>query len=94
MKKDRGFPATGCDPPPMKISRLFQPRNPQFWLLIVLNALSTAISFILRAYELPLPVALVLAGFAVVNAVLGLRIAWRLMSEPPVDQIFSNESCR
>ncbi len=69
----------------MKLSRLFQPRNPQFWLLVVLNALSTAISFVLRAYALPLPVALLLAGFAIANVVLGLRIAWRLMADPPGD---------
>jgi uncharacterized membrane protein AbrB (regulator of aidB expression) len=74
----------------MKISRLFQPRNPRFWLLIVLNALSAAIAFILRSHALPLPLALLLAGFAVVNAVLGLRIAWQLMSESPEKQVFPN----
>lgn len=69
----------------MKLSRLFQPRNPQFWLLIVLNVLSSAISFILRAYALPVVVALLLAGVAVVNVILGIRIALRLMAdEPPV----------
>lgn len=65
----------------VRFSRLFQPRNPQFWLLIVLNALSSAISFILRTYELPAVVTLVLAGFAVANVVVGLRIAWRLMAD-------------
>lgn len=67
----------------MKFSRLFQPRNPQFWLLVVLNGLSSAISFILRTYDLPAAVTLVLAGFAVANVVVGLRIAWRLMADPP-----------
>ncbi len=67
----------------MKLSRLVQPRNPQFWLLIALNALSSAISFILRSYELPPALTLVLAGFAVANVVLGLRIAWRLMADAP-----------
>lgn len=65
----------------LKLSRLIQPRNPQFWLLVVLNALSSAISFILRAYELPVAVTLVLAGFAVVNFVMGIRIALRLMAD-------------
>ncbi|HEX5801535.1 MAG TPA: hypothetical protein VFY24_00815 [Azospira sp.] len=65
----------------LKFSRLFQWRNPQFWLLVVLNGLSTAISYLLRAYELPLPLALVLAGFAIANVVIGIRIAWRLMSD-------------
>lgn len=66
----------------MKLSRLFQPRNPRFWMLIVLNVLSAAISYILRAYELPLTVALVLAAFAIANMVIGLRIAWHLVSDP------------
>lgn len=65
----------------LKFSRLFQWRNPQFWLLVVLNGLSTAISYILRVYELPLPMALVLAGFAVANVLIGIRIAWRLMTD-------------
>lgn len=65
----------------LKLSRLFQWRNPQFWLLVVLNGLSTAISYILRVYELPLPMALVLAAFAVANVVIGIRIAWRLMTD-------------
>lgn len=67
----------------MKLSRLIQPRNPQFWLLVALNALSSAISFLLRSYELPAALTLVLAGFAVANVLLGLRIAWRLMADPP-----------
>jgi Kef-type K+ transport system membrane component KefB len=67
----------------MKLSRLLQPRNPQFWLLVVLNGLSTAISFILRSYQLPVLVSLVLAGFAIGNFVLGIRIAWRLMADEP-----------
>ena len=67
----------------MKLSRLFQPRNPQFWLLVILNVLSAAISYILRAHELPLAVSLILAGFALANMVIGLRIAWRLVSDPP-----------
>lgn len=64
----------------MRLSRLFQPRNPQFWLLVILNGLSTAISFILRSYQLPVVVSLVLAGFAIANFVLGIRIALRLMA--------------
>jgi len=65
----------------VKLSRLFQPRNPQFWLLIVLNLLSTAISYILRTRDLPTLPVLLLAGFAIANVVLGLRIALRLMAD-------------
>jgi redox-regulated HSP33 family molecular chaperone len=65
----------------MKLSRLIQPRNPQFWVLIALNGLSTAISWILRTHDLPTAVTVVLAGFAVCNVVLGLWIAFRLMND-------------
>jgi len=65
---------------PMRLSRLYQPRNSQFWLLIVLHVLSSAISFILRAYELLLSIAPVLARFAIANVVIGIRIALHLMS--------------
>lgn len=65
----------------MKLSRLYQPRNPQFWLLLALNGLSSAISFLLRAYDLSTPAVLVLAGFAIANFLLGIRIALRLMAD-------------
>ena len=65
----------------MKLSRLIQPRNPQFWLLIALNALSSAISWILRTHDLPAVVTWVLTGFALSNVVLGLLIAFRLMND-------------
>ena len=63
----------------MKFSRLFQPRNPLFWVFVILNLLSSAISFILRSQSLSLPVMLLLTGFALANFVIGLRIALRLM---------------
>jgi len=67
----------------VKLSRLYQPRNPQFWLLIVLNLLSTGISYILRSRDLPMLVTLVLAAFALANFVIGIRIALQLMRERP-----------
>ena len=63
----------------MKLSRLYQPRHPLFWILIFLNALSSAISYILRSYDLAPPLTAILAVFAVVNVILGIRIALRLM---------------
>ncbi len=65
----------------MKISRLYRPRSPQFWLLIVLNLLSSVLSFILRTYDLPVWLMLGLAGFAIANLLLGMWIAWRLISD-------------
>jgi hypothetical protein len=67
----------------MKFSRLYQPRNPQFWLLVALNLLSTGISHILRSQDLPTPITLVLAAFALANFFIGIRIALNLMREPP-----------
>jgi hypothetical protein len=65
----------------MKISRLFQPRKPMFWLLVVLNLLSAGISHIVRSQDLPLGIALVLAIFALGNFLLGIRIAVHLMRD-------------
>mgnify|MGYP000258602587 CR=1 FL=1 len=70
----------------MKLSRLFQPRNPLFWLMLILNALSSVLSWMLHTREYPTPVLLLLAGFALGNAVLGLWIAVRLMRDPPPSQ--------
>ncbi|MCC4117149.1 hypothetical protein LLG90_17490 [Aromatoleum toluclasticum] len=65
----------------MKLSRLFQPRNPAFWAMIALNVLSSAFAWILRSYPLkPLGLALV-ASLALANAMLGMWFAWRLACE-------------
>ena len=65
----------------LKLSRLVQPRNPQFWLLVVLNALSSAIAYVLRAHDLSAAVSFLLAGFAIANALIGIRIALKLMAD-------------
>lgn len=65
----------------VKLSRLVQPRNPLFWLMVTLNGLSSVLAYVLHAYDLPLAPRLVVGGFALGNAVLGLRIAIRLMRE-------------
>jgi uncharacterized integral membrane protein len=75
----------------MRIGRLFQFRNPLFWIFVLLNGLSTVISYLLRTQEFSLPIALVLAGFALGNMIYGLRIAVRLMREP-TPSIISTES--
>ncbi len=66
----------------MRIGRLFQFRNPLFWIFVILNGLSTVISYLLRTQEFPLPIVLALAGFALGNMIIGIRIAMRLMREP------------
>ena len=67
----------------MKLTRLWQPRNPAFWLMIALNLLSTLLAWVARTYELVPAVALMVAGFAVANALIGLRLMWLLMREIP-----------
>jgi hypothetical protein len=67
----------------MKLGRLWQPRNPAFWLMVVLNLLSTVLAWIVRSYELTPLAALMVAGFAVANALIGLRLMWLLMRDEP-----------
>ena len=68
----------------MKLARLWQPRNPAFWLMVVLNLLSTALAWVTRRYDLAPLAALAVAGFAVANAVIGLRLMWLLVRDEPV----------
>lgn len=67
----------------MKLARLWQPRNPAFWLMIVLNLLSTALAWVARSYELAPLAALVVAGFALGNALGGLGLMWVLVRDEP-----------
>lgn len=68
----------------MKAARLWQPRNPAFWLMIAVNLLSTALAWVSRSYALAPAAALVVAAFAVANALIGLRLMWVLLREEPV----------
>ena len=44
----------------MKLARLWQPRNPAFWMMLVLNLLSSLLAWVLRSYTLiPLVMAVV-----------------------------------
>lgn len=67
----------------MKLSRLFQPRNPLFWIMLSLNALSMVIGWLLQHRPLNTLGMLVLGGFALSNAILGTWLAWRLVKQPP-----------
>lgn len=70
----------------MKLSRLFQPHNPLFWLMVLLNALSSGLSYLLHTRELDTAATVVLALFALANAVIGIGLAIRLMREEPVSR--------
>jgi hypothetical protein len=63
----------------MKLSRLFQPRNPLFWMMLALHALSAMLMWIVHNRPLNTLGALLVAGFAIGNAVLGAWLAWRLV---------------
>ncbi len=63
----------------MKISRLFQPRNPLFWLLLVLNLLSMALSHVAQNVALNTLGKTLLVLTALANALLSAYLAWRLV---------------
>ena len=67
----------------MKLGRLWQPRNPAVWLMVALNLLSTLLAWVARSYELAPAAALMVTGFAVANALIGLRLMWLLMRDEP-----------
>jgi hypothetical protein len=66
----------------MNLLRLYQPRNPAFWLMLVLNLLSAALAWVTRTYDLTALPALMVGGMAVANAVIGIRLMFALMREP------------
>jgi hypothetical protein len=61
----------------MKLGRLWQPRNPAFWLMIAVNLLSTVLAWVVRNSSL------VIAAFAIGNVVIGLRLMWLLVRDEP-----------
>ncbi len=67
----------------MKLSRLFQPRNPLFWIMLVLNGLSMALAWLVHNRSLNTFGMLLIGGFALINAVLGTWFAWRLVKDVP-----------
>lgn len=67
----------------LKLSHLYQPRNPRFWLMLALNLLSMALGWITHTYTLLPPAALAITVLAVTNAVIGAVLAVHLMRTPP-----------
>jgi hypothetical protein len=62
----------------MKLSNLWQPSHPLFWISLVLNALSGAFGLILQTQLLSGFVYAAITFVMLMNAVLGLWFAWRL----------------
>ncbi len=70
--------------PSAMIGRLYQPRNPLFWLMVGLNLMSSVCMGIVHARQ---PEGLVLAlllAFALCDALLGMWIAFRLARVPAI----------
>jgi hypothetical protein len=63
----------------MKLTRLYQPRNPLFWIMLVLNLFSVVLSWITRSYSLDALGGVLVTTFAVGNGLLGAFLAWRLI---------------
>ena len=67
----------------MKLSRLIQPRNPLFWMMLALNALSAALAWIVHNRPLNTFAMIVVAVFALSNALIGTWLMWRLVRDEP-----------
>ncbi len=71
----------------MKLLRLYQPRNPLFWFMLALNVLSYALAWIVQNRTLNTLGTLLVGGFALANALIGMWLMWRLMNTvPPENQ--------
>lgn len=66
----------------LRLARLWQPRNPMFWIWVILNVLSSVLAWVVHNVELVAAARLVVAVFALTNVVLGLLIMLRLMRTP------------
>jgi hypothetical protein len=67
----------------MKLTRLFQPRNPLFWIVTALHALTMALAWMLHNRPLSTFGLLLVGGFALSNAVLGMWLTWRMVQDAP-----------
>ena len=67
----------------MKLFRVFQPRNPLFWLMLALNALSAALAWIVQNRPLNTVAMVVVSVFALCNALVGTWLLWRLVRDEP-----------
>jgi hypothetical protein len=67
----------------MKLSRLFQPRNPLFWMMLMLNLLSAALAWIVHNRPLNTPAMVIVGMFALGNALIGTWLMWRLVRDEP-----------
>ena len=70
-----------------KLHRLWQPRNPLFWMALGFNALSSVCSWALRALPLNGLGMLLIGTIALLNVACGLWALWRLLQTEPAQPI-------
>lgn len=66
----------------MRLSRIVRPRHPLFWLLVVLQLLSTVFVHVLVQYTPATALALLLSALVVANSAVSAILIWRLLREP------------
>lgn len=64
-----------------RLKRLWQPRNPLFWLMILFNGLSSVLAWVLHLAAPQGWMLLLLTVFALGNALAGIGLLWRLWAE-------------
>jgi hypothetical protein len=62
-----------------KLRRLWQPRNPLFWVMLGFNVLSSVCTWAMRALPLSTLGMLLVGAIALGNVAAGLLAAWKLM---------------
>lgn len=66
-----------------RLKRVWQPRNPLFWLMLAFNGLSSVMAWVLH---LAPPTGAMLWGLTVLalgNALAGMGLLWRLWTDAP-----------
>ena len=71
----------------MKVLYIFQPRNPVFWTMLALNGVSYALMWIVQNRLLNTMGMLLVGSLALVNAVLGMWLLWRLAKTATDNQL-------
>lgn len=66
-----------------RLLRLYQPRNPLFWLMLVLNGLSPLLAWVVHNRPLNAWATVLVTCFALGNAVIGTFLLWRLLRNEP-----------
>jgi hypothetical protein len=64
-----------------RLRRLWQPRNPLFWMMLGFNALSSVCTWVLRSQPLNMFGLLLVGSVALINVACGLLAAWKLMTD-------------